>query len=204
MHLVCLDLEGVLVPEIWITFSKITGIPEFERTTRDEPDYNKLMHYRMDLLKKHNLNLYDIQNAIKTMEPLPGSENFLLGLRKKTQLIILSDTFEEFAMPLMEKLMFPVLFCNNIKTDNEGFVTGYELRQENGKKAAVAALKSINFKVFAAGDSYNDLEMIREADDGCLFRAPIAIRESHSHIDCVESFDELENKIDFFLAGDSL
>ena len=200
MHLVCLDLEGVLVPEIWITFSELVGIPEFSRTTRDEPDYNKLMLYRMDLLSKHNLKLVDIQRAIGIMEPLPGAFEFLKELREKTQVIILSDTFQEFAWPLMAKLSYPTLFCNQIKTDLSGAVSSYVLRQESGKKSSVAAFKSLNYLVFAAGDSFNDLEMLREADSGCLFRAPPAIKNAYKEFDSTDSFTELGKKIDLFLA----
>ena len=199
MRLVCLDLEGVLVPEIWIAFSEATGIPEFRRTTRDEPDYDKLMRFRIDLLTKHKLKLPDIQRVIGGMDPLPGAVEFVQGLRERTQLIILSDTFEEFARPLMAKLDYPTLFCNHIKTDPEGSVSGYQLRQQSGKKHAVAAFKTLNFQVFAAGDSFNDLAMIAEADSGCLFRAPDAIRKDHAHIPCVDSYGELLEKIDQFL-----
>ena len=199
MHLICLDLEGVLVPEIWIAFSEVTGIPEFRRTTRDEPDYDKLMNFRIDLLTKHNLKLADIQRVIGGMAPLPGAAEFVQSLREKTQFIILSDTFEEFAKPLMAKLGFPTLLCNRILTDQNGYVSGYQLRQKNGKKHAVAAFKTINFKVFAAGDSFNDLAMIEEADGGCLFRAPQAIKNEYAHIPCVETYGELLDKIDEFL-----
>jgi len=199
MHLVCLDLEGVLVPEIWIAFSEATGIPEFRRTTRDEPDYDKLMHFRIDLLAKHRLKLPDIQRVIGGMEPLPGAEDFVRSLREQTQFIILSDTFEQFAKPLMAKLGYPALFCNSIETAPDGAVSGYRLRQQNGKKSAVAAFRTLNFRVFAAGDSFNDLAMLAEADTGCLFRAPEAIRKSHSHIPCVDSYGELLSKIDEFL-----
>ena len=202
MHLVCLDLEGVLVPEIWIAFSEATGISEFRRTTRDEPDYNKLMNFRIALLAKHKLKLSDIQNVIGTVEPLPGAMDFIRSLREKVQFIILSDTFEEFALPLMAKLGYPTLFCNQIKTDVNGFVSGYILRQQNGKKCAVSALKAINYKVFATGDSYNDLAMIKEADSGCLFRAPEGIRKDYTHLPCVDTFKDLLEKIDTFL-GDS-
>ena len=199
MRLVCLDLEGVLVPEIWIAFSEATGIPEFRRTTRDEPDYDKLMRYRIDLLRKHNLKLSDIQKVIGGMEPLPGAEGFVSRLRERTQFIILSDTFEQFAQPLMAKLGYPTLFCNHIETAADGSVSGYSLRQQNGKKCAVTALKTLNFRVFAAGDSFNDLAMIAEADSGCLFRAPQAIRKDHSNIPCVDDYDGLLEKIDEFL-----
>jgi phosphoserine/homoserine phosphotransferase len=200
LRLVCLDLEGVLVPEIWIAFSEATGIPEFRRTTRDEPDYDKLMRFRIDLLKKHSLKLPDIQRVIGTMNPLEGAADFLDRLRERTQVIILSDTFQEFALPLMAKLRYPTLFCNSIETSGDGAVSGYRLRQQNGKKCAVAALKTINFKVFAAGDSFNDLAMIAEADAGCLFCAPEAIRKEYSHIPCVDTYGDLLNNIDNFLS----
>jgi phosphoserine/homoserine phosphotransferase len=199
MKLVCLDLEGVLVPEIWIAFSEATGIPELRRTTRDEPDYNKLMNFRLNLLKQNNLKLPDIQKVISGMSPLPGAIEFTNALREKTQLIILSDTFEQFAKPLMEKLSWPTLFCNSLKIADDGSVTGYALRQQNGKKEAVKAFKSANLTVFAAGDSFNDLAMIREADSGCLFRAPQAIRDDCSHIQCVDTFEDMMKIIDSFL-----
>jgi phosphoserine/homoserine phosphotransferase len=199
MPLVCLDLEGVLVPEIWIAFSEATGIGEFRRTTRDEPDYDKLMRYRIDLVKQHNLKLPDIQRVIGTMNPLPGAIEFTAKLRERTQLVILSDTFEQFAKPLMAKLHYPTLFCNNIIAAEDGTVTGYQLRQQDGKKHAVLAFKSINLKVFAAGDSFNDLKMINEADSGCLFRAPEKIRTDYPQIPCVDTFDELLGQVEGFL-----
>ena len=199
MRLVCLDLEGVLVPEIWIAFSEATGIPELRRTTRDEPDYDKLMRFRLDLLGKNKLKLADIQRVISGMEPLPGAVEFMQALRERTQLIILSDTFEQFAKPLMVKLSYPTLFCNTLVTGPDGTVTGYRLRQQNGKREAVRALKSTNMEIFAAGDSFNDLAMIREADDGCLFRAPPAIRKDHADIPCVDTFDEMLARIDRFV-----
>jgi len=199
MNLVCLDLEGVLIPEIWIAFSDAVGIPEFRRTTRDEPDYDKLMRFRIDLLKKNNLKLPDIQRTISGMEPLPGAVEFAAALRKKTQMIILSDTFEQFAKPLMAKLSWPTLFCNSLEIAPDGTVTSFALRQQNGKKEAVKALKSINMRVFAAGDSFNDLAMIREADTGSLFRAPSAIREGCPDISCVDTYDELLAEIVKFL-----
>ena len=201
MHLVCLDLEGVLTPEIWIAFSEATGIPEFRRTTRDEPDYDKLMRFRIELLAKHKLKLKDIQKAIGGVEVLDGAMDFVQKLKKRTQLIILSDTFEQFAGPLMAKLGYPTLFCNSIETAADGSVTGYALRQQNGKKCAVAAFKTLNFKVFAAGDSFNDLAMIKEADAGCLFRAPEAIRRDYSHIPCVDTYEDLLKNIEFFLSS---
>jgi len=199
MNMVCLDLEGVLVPEIWIAFSEAVGIPELRRTTRDEPDYDKLMKFRLDLLKKNNLKLPDIQRVISGMEPLSGAVDFARSLRGKTQLVILSDTFEQFAKPLMEKLSWPTLFCNSLEIDSDGTVTDYALRQQNGKREAVRAFKSINMRVFAAGDSFNDLAMIHEADHGCLFRAPEQIRKDHSYIKCTDTFDELFSEIIKFL-----
>jgi phosphoserine/homoserine phosphotransferase len=201
MRIVCLDLEGVLIPEIWIAFSEAAGIPELRRTTRDEPDYHKLMRFRLDLLDKHRLKLADIQRVIGTMDPLPGAVEFTRAVQERTALIILSDTFEQFAKPLMAKLGYPVLFCNTLETAADGSVTGYQLRQDEGKKKAVIAFKSINLGVFAAGDSFNDLAMIREADAGCLFRAPEAIRAQHSDMVCVDSYGELLGRIDRFLAG---
>jgi len=198
MNMVCLDLEGVLVPEIWIAFSEATGISELRRTTRDEPDYDKLMNFRLDLLKKNNLKLPDIQKVISGMNPLEGAIEFTNTLRKKYQLVILSDTFEQFAKPLMEKLSWPTLFCNSLEIAGDGSVTGYRLRQKNGKYEAVKAFKSINMRIFAAGDSFNDLAMIREADGGCLFRAPEKIRKDCSDIRCVDTFGELLAEINNF------
>jgi phosphoserine/homoserine phosphotransferase len=199
VHLVCLDLEGVLVPEIWIAFSKATGINEFMRTTRDEPDYDKLMRYRIALLHQHNLKLHDIQNVIATMDVLSGAEDFVRRLRERVQFVILSDTFDQFAKPLMAKLGYPTLFCNSLETSSDGLISGYRLRQSNGKKHAVAAFKTLNFKVFAAGDSFNDLAMIEEADGGCLFRAPQSIRENHAHLPCHDTYDGLFSEIERFL-----
>ncbi|MDR3248338.1 MAG: bifunctional phosphoserine phosphatase/homoserine phosphotransferase ThrH [Treponema sp.] len=203
MTVVCLDLEGVLVPEIWIAFSEAIGIPEFRRTTRDEPDYDKLMRYRIDLLRQHHLKLPDIQRVAGTVDPLPGAIEFTAKLRERTQLVILSDTFEQFARPLMAKLGYPTLFCNTLITAKDGTVTGYQLRQQDGKKHAVIAFKSLNLRVFAAGDSFNDLKMISEAHSGCLFRAPEKIRADYAHIPCVDTFDELLGKIDDFLIDPS-
>jgi phosphoserine/homoserine phosphotransferase len=199
MRVVCLDLEGVLVPEIWIAFSEAAGIPELRRTTRDEPDYDKLMRFRLELLKKNKLKLADIQRVISGMVPLPGAPEFVRTLRERTQLIILSDTFDQFAMPLMAKLSWPTLFCNSLEIGPDGTVTGYKLRQPNGKREAVKALKSINMQVFAAGDSFNDLAMIREACDGCLFCAPESIRKDHADIPCVDTYDDLLGRIENFL-----
>ncbi len=172
MNVICLDLEGVLVPEIWIAFSNETGIAELKRTTRDEPDYNKLMHYRMDILRGRGLRLSDIQDVISRIRPLDGAREFLDEIRSRYQVIILSDTFSEFASPLMRQLGWPTIFCNSLKIDSCGMLEDIRMRQENGKMKAVEALQGIGMKVFAAGDSYNDLAMIRKADSGCLFRAP--------------------------------
>jgi len=199
MKLICLDLEGVLIPEIWIAFAEATGIQEFRRTTREEPDYDKLMNYRIDLLTKHKLKLKDIQNVIGKMEPLEGSKQFVRLLREKTQFVILSDTFEEFASPFLAKLDYPTLFCNRLDICPDGYVCGYRLRQQNGKKSAVAAFKGLNIKVFAAGDSYNDLDMIMEADSGCLFRAPDGIKKEYPHLPAVDTYDGLLESIIRFL-----
>jgi phosphoserine/homoserine phosphotransferase len=199
MNLVCLDLEGVLVPEIWIAFAEATGIEEFRRTTRDEPDYDRLMRFRLDLLDRKGLRLPDIQRVIAGMDPLPGALEFSRALRERTQLVILSDTYEEFARPLMAKLGYPTLFCNSLETGEAGKITGYRLRQRDGKREAVRAFKALNIEVFAAGDSFNDLAMIREAGAGCLFRAPEAIRRENPGIASVDDYRGLRGEIDKFL-----
>lgn len=191
MELVCLDLEGVLVPEIWIAFSERTGIPELRRTTRDEPDYDRLMRSRIDLLRQHRLGLPDIQAVIREMGPLPGAKAFLDELRRKYQVVILSDTFYEFAMPLMEQLGMPTLFCHRLETDARGFVTGYRLRLQDGKRAAVRALKALSFRVTAAGDSYNDTAMLLEADAGILFRPPQNVVDEFPQFPVVRDYDGL-------------
>ncbi len=191
MHVVCLDLEGVLVPEIWIEFSKATGIPELKITTRDEPDYDKLMKFRIGVLASHNLKLSDIQRVIGTMDPLPGARSFMDELRSLTQVIILSDTFTQFASPLMAKLGYPTLFCNELEIGPDCAVTGYRLRQSDGKKKAVQALKTINMRIMAAGDSYNDLAMIQAADTGALFRAPDSIRAQNPEVSAYETYGDL-------------
>jgi phosphoserine/homoserine phosphotransferase len=182
----------------------MTGIPELSRTTRDEPDYDKLMRFRMDLLKKNGLKLADIKRVIEGMEPLEGASDFIKVVRELSQLIILSDTFEEFAQPLMAKLSYPTLFCNSLITDADGNITGYQLRQKEGKKQAVKALKSLNIKVFAAGDSFNDLAMIGVADAGCLVRAPDAIRKQNTGIPCTDTYGDLLLQIKNFLLMDSV
>ncbi|MDR1468874.1 MAG: bifunctional phosphoserine phosphatase/homoserine phosphotransferase ThrH [Spirochaetaceae bacterium] len=199
MKIICLDLEGVLVPEIWIAFSEAAGIPELRRTTRDEPDYDKLMVSRLAILKENRLGLADIQKVIAGIDPLPGAKAFTASLREAAQLIILSDTFEQFAAPLMAKLNYPTLFCNTLLVDPSGAVTGYQLRRQNGKCHAVKAFRSMGLQVFAAGDSFNDLAMIEAANAGALFRAPPSIRQSHGHIPSTETYAELRARIDEFL-----
>jgi len=201
MQLVCLDFDSVLIPEIFIALSEATGIPEFRLTTREEPDYDKIMRLRLDLLRKHNLKLADVQRVIAGMNPFDGAAESVQKLRGRCQVIILSDTFKEFANPLLAKLGYPTILCNSLEVDAEGNVTGYRLRQRNGKKLAVVAFHGLNVKVFASGDSFNDLGMIAEADAGCLFGAPQNIRESYPAIRCVDTYDELLAQIDQFLAG---
>jgi len=200
MHVVCLDLEGVLVPEIWIEFSKATNIPELKITTRDEPDYDKLMKYRLDILARNGLKLKDIQQVIGGMDPLPGAIEFMAALRPLTQVVILSDTFTQFAQPLMAKLDWPTLFCNCLTVAGDGSVSGYTLRQSDGKRKAVEAFRSINMQVLAAGDSYNDLAMIKTAHAGALFRAPDSIKKQHPDIPCFEDYDGLLSMIKEFIA----
>lgn len=182
MNLVCLDLEGVLVPEIWINFAEKTGIEELKKTTRDEPDYDILMKGRIEILKREGFTLSDIQEVIETMDPLEGASDFLDEIRSFTQIIILSDTFEEFAAPLMKKLKYPTLFCNSLVVNDKGVITDYKLRKDNGKQFSVEGFKHAGCRVFAAGDSYNDLNMILNADGGALFRAPDRITEEYPHL----------------------
>ena len=191
MYITCLDLEGVLVPEIWIAFSKATGIPELSRTTRDEPDYDKLMHYRMDILKTHGLGLREIQATIASIDPMPGAREFLDELRSFTQAIILSDTFTQFAAPLMEKLGRPTIFCNELIAAPNGEITGYRLRCEQTKLTTVRALQSCGFDTIASGDSFNDLAMIRASKAGFLFRSPESIRLQNPDLPACETYDEL-------------
>ena len=191
MDIVCLDLEGVLVPEIWIAFAKETGIPEFTRTTRDEPDYDKLMHYRLDLLAKHGLGLKEIVKVIERIEPLIGAHEFLNRLRARAQVLILSDTFEQFGRPLMQKLNWPSLFCNSLFADADGRVTGYRLRCPHTKLTTVKALQSCGFETIAAGDSFNDLEMIRASKAGFLFRSTEKIRQDYPELPAFEAYDDL-------------
>ncbi len=189
MDIVCLDLEGVLVPEIWIAFAKETGIPEFMRTTRDEPDYDKLMRERLDLLAKHGLGLNEIVKVIGRIEPLIGACEFLDRLRERAQVLILSDTFEQFGRPLMKKLNWPSLFCNSLFADADGRVTGYKLRCPHTKLTTVKALQGCGFETIAAGDSFNDLEMIRASKAGFLFRSTDAIKQANPDIPAFETYD---------------
>ena len=191
MYVTCLDMEGVLVPEIWIAFAEATGIPELRRTTRDEPDYDKLMKYRLNILKEHGLGLKEIQEVIATIDPLPGAREFLDELRSFTQVIILSDTFEQFAMPLMKKLNWPTLFCNTLEVAPDGEITGYRMRVEKSKLTTVKALQSIGFQTIAAGDSYNDLAMIQASKAGFLFRSTEKIKADHPELPAYEEFDDL-------------
>ena len=191
MNIVCLDLEGVLVPEIWIAFSEASGIPELRRTTRDEPDYDKLMKWRINLLKERGLTLKDIQNTIATIDPLPGAREFLDELRAITQVIIVSDTFTEFATPLMKKLGWPTIFCNSLVVSEDGFITDFKMRIENSKLSTIRALHSIGFETIASGDSYNDLDMLRYSKAGLLFRSTEQIKADHPEFPAFEEYDEL-------------
>ena len=191
MNIVCLDMEGVLVPEIWIAFAEASGIPELRRTTRDEPDYDKLMQYRLAILKEHGLGLKEIQATIAKIDPLPGARAFLDELRSWTQVLILSDTFEQFAKPLMEKLNWPTIFCNTLETAPGGEITGYRMRCEQSKLTTVKALQSIGYETIAAGDSFNDLGMIQASRAGFLFRSTDAIKAAHPELPALETFDEL-------------
>jgi len=196
VQLVCLDLEGVLVPEIWIEFSKRTGIPALSRTTRDEPNYDKLMSFRLDLLKQHKLGLPDIQKVIAEMGPMPGAREFLDALRRDYQVIILSDTFYEFAMPLMAQLGMPTLFCHKLEADANGFLVAYHLRMANQKKEAVHRFKELQFKVIAAGDSYNDTAMLGEAHAGILFHPPQNVIDEFPQFPVTLNYTELRQQID--------
>lgn len=199
MDIVCLDLEGVLVPEIWIAFSEKTGLPELRITTREEPDYDKLMKYRMGILKEHNLTLKDIQDVISTIRPLEGAKEFLDKVREITQVVILSDTFSEFAQPLMRQLGWPTILCNSLIVDENGMLTGIKLRQTDGKRKAIEGFRQMNFRTFAAGDSYNDLTMIHKADKGCLFRAPANILKEEPDLKLCTTYEEFFEEIRSFV-----
>ncbi len=195
MNVVCLDLEGVLVPEIWIAFAKVTGIPELERTTRDEPDYDKLMEYRLDILRQHGLGLKEIQETIATIDPMPGAKEFLDELRATTQVLILSDTFEQFAAPLMKKLGMPTIFCNTLEVAENGEITGFKMRCDKSKYTTVKALQSCGFDTIASGDSFNDLGMIEASKAGFLFRAPENIKKEYPMYPAFEEYSELLSAI---------
>ena len=191
MNIVCLDMEGVLVPEIWIAFAKESGIPELTRTTREEPDYDKLMRWRLGILKEHGLGLKEIQATIAKIEPLPGARAFLDQLRAMTQVIIISDTFSQFATPLMEKLGWPTIFCNSLEVAEDGTITDFKMRIENSKLTTVKALQSIGYDTIAAGDSYNDLGMILNSKAGFLFRSTENIKKDYPQLPAFETYDEL-------------
>ena len=195
MFAVCLDLEGVLVPEIWIAFSEASGIPELRRTTRDEPDYDKLMRYRIDILNSRGLGLKEIRQVISRIDPMPGAKEFLRRLREITQVIILSDTFTQFAGPLMAKLDYPTLFCNELTVAENGMISGYKMRCAKSKLSTVKALQSVGIETIAAGDSYNDLEMIQASKAGFLFRSTEKIKKDHPELQALEDYDEFFNAI---------
>ena len=195
MNIVCLDLEGVLVPEIWIAFSQASGIPELKRTTRDEPDYDKLMKWRIGILKEHGLGLNEIKKVIETIDPMPGAKEFLDALREETQVLILSDTFTQFASPLMKKLGWPTIFCNTLEVSPNGEVTGYKMRVAQSKLSTVKALQSVGFDPIAAGDSFNDLAMIQASKAGFLFRSTEQIKKDHPELPAFESYDDLLSAI---------
>ena len=191
MYVVCLDLEGVLVPEIWVEFAEAAGIPELKKTTRDEPNYDTLMKYRLDILKQHGLGLAEIQKTIATLDPLPGAKKFLDDLRDLTQVVIISDTFEQFAKPLMEKLGLPTIFCNTLVIGEDGMINDYKMRVENSKLTTVKALQSMGFDTIASGDSYNDLGMIKASKGGFLFRSTDQIKADNPDVPAVETYDDL-------------
>lgn len=195
MYITCLDVEGVLVPEIWVAFAEESGIPELKRTTRDEPDYDKLMNWRLSILKEHGLGLKEIQETISRINPLPGAREFLDKLRSFTQVILISDTFTEFAAPLMEKLGYPTLFCNSLEVAEDGEITGFKMRIEQSKLSTVKALQSIGFDMIASGDSYNDLGMIKASKAGFLFRSTEQIKTDNPQIPAYETYDELMQAI---------
>ena len=195
MNMVCLDLEGVLVPEIWIAFSEESGIPELRRTTRDEPDYDKLMRWRLGILKEHGLKLADVQNVIAKIDPLPGAKEFLDSLREVTQVVILSDTFEEFAKPLMKKLGWPTILCNNLVISEDGFISDFKMRCRDTKLTTVRAFQSIGYDTIASGDSYNDLDMILAGKAGFLFRSTEKIKSDYPQLPAFETYDELLSAI---------
>lgn len=196
VYIVCLDLEGVLIPEIWIEFAHQSGIAELTRTTRDEPDYDTLMRFRLEALRQHKMGLPDVQNVIAAMKPLPGAQEFLDGLRERYQVVILSDTFYEFARPLMRQLGWPTLFCHSLETDAHGFVTGYRLRMPNQKQEAVKRFRELNFRIVAAGDSYNDIAMLNEAEAGILYCPPPQVIREFPQFPVTSDYPALRREID--------
>ena len=195
MNIVCLDLEGVLVPEIWVAFAEETGIPELKKTTRDEPDYDKLMNWRLGILKEHGLGLKEIQETIAKIDPMPGAKEFLDELRSMTQVIIISDTFTQFAAPLMKKLGWPTIFCNSLEVAENGEITGYRMRVENSKYSTVKALQSIGFETIASGDSHNDLGMIKASKAGFLFKSTEQIKKDNPELEAYETYEQLMEAI---------
>ena len=195
LNIVCLDLEGVLVPEIWIAFAEASKIPELKRTTRDEPDYNKLMNWRLGILKEHGLGLKEIQETIAKIDPMPGAKEFLDKLRAKTQVIIISETFTQFAKPLMQKLGWPTIFCNTLEANENGEIVGFKMRVEKSKLSTVKALQSVGFETIAAGDSYNDLGMILASKKGFLFKSTEQIKKDNPSLEAYEEYDDLYNAI---------
>lgn len=195
MNIVCLDLEGVLAPEIWVAFAEKAGIPDLMRTTRDEPDYDKLMKFRLDVLRRHGMGLPQIQEVIADIQPVPGAKGFLDDLRAQTQVIIISDTFEQFAQPIMEKLGWPTIFCNTLEVADDGAITGYRMRCDQTKLTTVRALHSCGFETIASGDSYNDLGMIKASKAGFLFRSTVTIKAEHPEIPAYETFEDLSRAI---------
>ncbi|MGN0734065.1 MAG: bifunctional phosphoserine phosphatase/homoserine phosphotransferase ThrH [Emergencia sp.] len=200
MNIVCFDLEGVLVPEIWIAFAEATGIPELKKTTRDEPDYDKLMKYRLDILKEHGLGLKEIQETIDTLDPMPGAKEFLDELRSQVQVVIISDTFEQFAAPLMKKLGYPTIFCNQLVVAEDGTITDYRMRCEKSKYTTVKALQSMGYDTIASGDSFNDLGMIQASKAGFLFKSTEQIKADYPDIPAYEEYDELLEAIKAVIA----
>ena len=195
MNIVCLDLEGVLVPEIWIEFAEATGIEELKRTTREEPDYDKLMNYRLDILRQHGLGLAEIQKTIATMDPMDGAREFLDELRSLTQVIIVSDTFSQFAQPLMRKLGWPTIFCNELIVDADGMITGWQMRKAEKKEQVISLLQQVGFDTIASGDSHNDLGMIKASKAGFLFKTTDALKEAYPDVPALETYDELLSAI---------
>ena len=199
MEIVCFDMEGTLTPEIWEQVAKNTGIDEFNKTTRDIPSYGELMDFRLDIMSKHDLKLHDIQKAASELDLLPGAEDFINRVRQNFQVVILSDTFHEIAQPLMQKLGFPLLLCHNLGVEKDGTISSYNLRHETAKKQAILGFQSMGYRCFAAGDSYNDINMLNTADQGFFFQAPSHIKEKYPHLETIQDHNELKNKLENYL-----